>query len=197
MVDQAAAADKDVFARLLFEIGDHFLRRLAGEGGRVPCRVFQGLGKNDFGNSVHRPGKIVHGWISGGLLQEGLPELHELIGDATKQDDACLVQLFGIMMMDVIIRVDRGVVTIPVEGHVDAGCYFSHGLEMVDVDAFFSRFKCELLQKGIFDTFEDAYTEIFNYLECYYNSKRRHSALGYLCPDKFEQRYFSNLTKCP
>lgn len=64
-------------------------------------------------------------------------------------------------------------------------------------ESFFSRFKCELLQKSIFDTFEDAYTEIFNYLECYYNSKRRHSALGYLCPDKFEQRYFSNLTKCP
>lgn len=64
-------------------------------------------------------------------------------------------------------------------------------------ESFFSRFKCELLQKGIFDTFEDAYTEIFNYLECYYNSKRRHSALGYLCPNKFEQSYFSNLTKCP
>jgi transposase InsO family protein len=53
------------------------------------------------------------------------------------------------------------------------------------------------LQDGIFDTFEDAYTEIFNYIECYYNSKRRHSALGYLCPDKFEELYFSNLIVCP
>lgn len=64
-------------------------------------------------------------------------------------------------------------------------------------ESFFSRLKSELLQDGIFDTFEDAYTEIFNYIECYYNSKRRHSALGYLCPDKFEELYFSNLTVCP
>ncbi len=48
-----------------------------------------------------------------------------------------------------------------------------------------------------FDTFEDAYTEIFSFIECYYNSKRRHSALGYLCPDKFEELYFSNLIQCP
>ncbi|MBL7978515.1 MAG: IS3 family transposase, partial [Bacteroidetes Order II. Incertae sedis bacterium] len=40
-------------------------------------------------------------------------------------------------------------------------------------------------------------TEIFNYIACYYNPKRRHSALGYLCPDKFEEHYFSNLTLCP
>jgi len=64
-------------------------------------------------------------------------------------------------------------------------------------ESFFSRLKGELLQDGIFDTFEDAYTEIFNFIECYYNSKRRHSALGYLCPDKFEELYFSNLIQCP
>lgn len=57
--------------------------------------------------------------------------------------------------------------------------------------------KGELLQDGVFDTFDDAFTEIFNYIECYYNSKRRHSALGYLFPDKFEELYFSNLTVCP
>lgn len=64
-------------------------------------------------------------------------------------------------------------------------------------ESFFSRLKGELLEDGIFDTFDDAHTEIFNYIECYYNSKRRHSALGYLCPDKFEEVYFSNLTECP
>jgi transposase InsO family protein len=73
-----------------------------------------------------------------------------------------------------------------------ADCY-----DNVFAESFFSRLKSELLQDGIFDTFEDAFTEIFNYIECYYNSKRRHSALGYLCPDKFEELYFSNLTVCP
>ncbi|MCB9341449.1 MAG: IS3 family transposase [Lewinellaceae bacterium] len=33
-------------------------------------------------------------------------------------------------------------------------------------ESFFSRLKGELLQDGIFDTFEDAFTEIFNYIEC-------------------------------
>jgi transposase InsO family protein len=63
-------------------------------------------------------------------------------------------------------------------------------------ESFFSRLKGELLQDGIFDTFQDAFTEIFKYIECYYNSKRRRSALGYLCPEKFEEIFFSNLTLC-
>jgi transposase InsO family protein len=57
-------------------------------------------------------------------------------------------------------------------------------------ESFFSPFKAELIQGGIFDTFSDAYSETFDYLECYYNSRRRHSALGYLSPDHFEKIHF-------
>lgn len=53
-------------------------------------------------------------------------------------------------------------------------------------ESLFSRFKAELLQKGAFNSFEDAYTEIFEYIEVYYNRKRRHSAIGYEIPENFE-----------
>jgi putative transposase len=56
-------------------------------------------------------------------------------------------------------------------------------------ESLFSRFKAELLQKGAFNSFEDAYTEIFEYIEVYYNRKRRHSAIGYEIPENFEYRW--------
>jgi putative transposase len=52
--------------------------------------------------------------------------------------------------------------------------------------------KRELVEKGSFDSVEDAKTELFDYIEVYYNRKRRHSALGYLSPEKFEQQYNEN-----
>ncbi len=35
--------------------------------------------------------------------------------------------------------------------------------------------------------------EIFNYIERYYNNKRRHSTLGYLSPVKFEEKHENSL----
>jgi putative transposase len=55
-------------------------------------------------------------------------------------------------------------------------------------ESLFSRFKAELMQKGAFESIEDAQTAIFEYIEVYYNRKRRHSALGYLSPENFEKK---------
>lgn len=49
-------------------------------------------------------------------------------------------------------------------------------------ESLFSRFKTELMQKGAFLNFDDAYTEIFEYIEVYYNRKRRHSSINYDIP---------------
>jgi transposase InsO family protein len=43
------------------------------------------------------------------------------------------------------------------------------------------------MQNSTFDTFEDAQTAIFEYIEIYYNRVRRHSALNYLSPENFEK----------
>lgn len=56
-------------------------------------------------------------------------------------------------------------------------------------ESLFSRFKAELMQKGAFLNFEDAYTEIFEYIEVYYNRKRRHSSINYDIPDLFEEKF--------
>lgn len=57
-------------------------------------------------------------------------------------------------------------------------------------ESFFSRFKAELLEKGAFESLEDARTEVFNYIEMYYNTHRLHSSLGYLSPAQFELQYY-------
>jgi transposase InsO family protein len=38
-----------------------------------------------------------------------------------------------------------------------------------------------------------ARSEIFEYLELFYNRQRRHSALGYLSPDEFEFRHHQSM----
>ncbi len=54
-------------------------------------------------------------------------------------------------------------------------------------ESFFGTMKREMLQKGVFESFEDANTEIFEYIDGYYNRKRKHSSLGYTTPALFER----------
>ena len=56
------------------------------------------------------------------------------------------------------------------------------------MESCFSRFKAELVQDGAFENLQDASTEIFEYIEMYYNTKRRHSSLNYLSPMNFEKK---------
>lgn len=54
-------------------------------------------------------------------------------------------------------------------------------------ESFFSRFKTELVEDGIFEDVETAEVKSFDYIECYYNRKRRHSGIGYKIPMEFEK----------
>lgn len=68
------------------------------------------------------------------------------------------------------------------------------------MESCFSRFKAELLQDGAFEDLQDAHTEIFEYIEMYYNTQRKHSSLNYKSPIEYENHYFYSLTKqvnCP
>jgi transposase InsO family protein len=53
-------------------------------------------------------------------------------------------------------------------------------------ESFFSRFKAELIEGGVFEDIEQARSEIFSYIEGYYNRVRLHSGLGYKSPLEFE-----------
>ena len=55
------------------------------------------------------------------------------------------------------------------------------------VESFFATLKTELVQGRQFHTRQAAKAEIFEYLEWFYNRRRRHSTLGYLSPVEFEQ----------
>ena len=54
------------------------------------------------------------------------------------------------------------------------------------MEAFFSTVKVELGDR--FETGDDAKRLLFEYLEVFYNQRRRHSTIGYLSPAAFEQR---------
>jgi transposase InsO family protein len=54
-------------------------------------------------------------------------------------------------------------------------------------ESFFSRYKAELLEGGMFESVSQARSETFSYIEGYYNRVRRHSALGYKSPEEFER----------
>lgn len=54
-------------------------------------------------------------------------------------------------------------------------------------ESFFSRFKAELVEGGIFESVEQARSETFSYIEGYYNRIRLHSGLGYKSPLEFEK----------
>ena len=57
------------------------------------------------------------------------------------------------------------------------------------VESFFGSLKNEWIQKKIYETFEDAKKDIFNYIEVFYNRKRRHTSLGYVSPVVYEEMY--------
>jgi putative transposase len=54
------------------------------------------------------------------------------------------------------------------------------------VESFWSTLKRELVHRASYRTRAEAAAAIFEWVECWYNRKRRHSALGYLSPEEFE-----------
>ena len=58
-------------------------------------------------------------------------------------------------------------------------------------ESFVGTLKLEMLQDGCFENADDARTEIFDYIEGYYNIHRKHSAIGYKTPSQFEAQIHS------
>ena len=59
-------------------------------------------------------------------------------------------------------------------------------------ESFVGTLKHEMLQGGCFDNPTDARIEIFEYIEGYYNTHRKHSALDYKSPLQFESLLLSH-----
>jgi putative transposase len=56
------------------------------------------------------------------------------------------------------------------------------------MESFFSTLKIERTARKTYRTRDQAKADVFDYIERFYNSKRRHSTLGYLSPVEFEKQ---------
>lgn len=54
------------------------------------------------------------------------------------------------------------------------------------MESFFSTLKIERLSKKHYRTRDDLRADVFDYIERFYNPRRRHSAIGYVSPVQFE-----------
>ena len=75
---------------------------------------------------------------------------------------------------------ERGIVT----STGSAGDCFDNAM----AESFFATLECELIDRRSFRTQAEARMAIFRFIEGWYNTKRRHSGLGYLSPNEFERR---------
>jgi putative transposase len=54
-------------------------------------------------------------------------------------------------------------------------------------ESFFATLECELLDRRRFETQAEARMAVFEFIEGFYNPRRRHSSLGYLSPIEYER----------
>ena len=55
-------------------------------------------------------------------------------------------------------------------------------------ESFFATLECELLDRHQFRNPNQARPAVFDFIEGFYNRRRRHSALGYESPVRYEQQ---------
>ncbi len=66
----------------------------------------------------------------------------------------------------------------------EKGCAYDNAV----CESFFKSLKAELVYRRSFPTRNDARSAIFEWIESFYNRRRRHSTLGYLSPAQFEEQ---------
>ncbi|WP_406626848.1 IS3 family transposase [Enterobacter kobei] len=60
-------------------------------------------------------------------------------------------------------------------------------------ESFFQLLKRERIKKKIYGTREEARSDIFDYIEMFYNSKRRHGSSEQMSPTEYENQYYQRL----
>ncbi|VCW99888.1 Putative transposase (identified by ISEscan HMM) [Escherichia coli] len=60
-------------------------------------------------------------------------------------------------------------------------------------ESFFQLLKRERIKKKIYGTREEARSDIFDYIEMFYNSKRRHGSSDQMSPTEYENQYYQRL----
>ena len=63
-------------------------------------------------------------------------------------------------------------------------------------ESFFQLLKRERIKRKIYATREAAKSDIFNYIEMFYNTRRQHGSNDGLPPVEYERQYFNEAGKC-
>lgn len=101
------------------------------------------------------------------IQQRGLPELHHS-DQGTQYTSADYLKLLDAVTLSMSRK---------------GNCY-----DNAMQESFWGTLKTECAHR-VFDTRDEARRAIFDYLECFYNRRRLHSALGYQSPLAFEQAF--------
>ena len=56
------------------------------------------------------------------------------------------------------------------------------------MESFFSSLKTERVDRRVYRSRAEAKADVFDYIERFFNPRRRHSTLGYISPIEFERR---------
>lgn len=62
------------------------------------------------------------------------------------------------------------------------------------VESFFQLLKRERIRRRVYATRDEARQDVFDYIEMFYNPKRRHSFNNDLSPVEYEKQYFQQLS---
>jgi putative transposase len=79
---------------------------------------------------------------------------------------------FGLAARDAGIAVSMG----------SRGCAYDNAV----AESFFATLKKELIHRRSWPLKAELRTEVFDYIEVFFNRRRRHSTLGFLSPEQFE-----------
>jgi transposase InsO family protein len=71
------------------------------------------------------------------------------------------------------------------------GCAYDNAV----AESFFATLKKELVHRRSWPTRRELISEVFEFVEGFYNTTRRHSTLGYLSPAQFETMTTININK--
>lgn len=95
-----------------------------------------------------------------------------------------------------ILHSDRGV-QYRAQNYIDIvrsfGCQISMSRkgncwDNAPMESFFSRLKVEMIYPNNYQSVEELKAGVFEYIEIFYNRKRKHSALGYVSPASYEEQ---------
>ncbi len=140
------------------------------------------------------------------------PQMHDLIGRFMKSTMATCLVSSALQMALLHRKPAKGLLHHSDRGSQYASNEYQYLLEKAGgdcsmsrkgncydnavVESFFASLKRERVYQRNYRSRMEAQQDIFQYIEVWYNRKRRHSNLGYRSPEQYEQHHQYQLANC-